>query len=195
MNTNSQPSSMVPCSSNPISAILASTEPNSGTAEISDPPAYQASEVTTMTTETTPATSRSPETPAQQAAPSKPAPKPAPKATSYPFRSKAQILAQLAADPAFRLSCLVILFNRQTAYEQATEETRDRNRAGFMSSHSVHGCRIAKKHLAGEELTTEDLGRVEAITCRYGRQLAEHFRGVDVAANPELAKAGAVFGV
>jgi len=197
--------------SSPISALFSSRSAAIGAAsqpcsaapvsEIADPPAYQGMEVTTMNNETTsteptPPTSRSPETPAQQAAPSaEPAPRPAPKATSYPFRSKAQILAQLASDPAFQLSCLVILFNRQTAYEQTSETTLNRNRAGFMSSHAVHGSRIAKKHLAGEELTAEDLGRVEAIVSRYSTQLAKHFRNEAVAANPELAKVGAVFGV
>lgn len=115
--------------------------------------------------------------------------------TSYPFRTKGQIAQQLEADPAFRLQALTILFDRQTAWEKDTSETKDRNRQGFMSSHSVWGTRLAKKHLAGEELTGEELGRVEAITARYTRQLADHFRKAAISENPDLAKVGAVFGV
>lgn len=114
---------------------------------------------------------------------------------SYPFRSKAEIVAQTKADPAFRAQCLLVLFNLQTAFEQATEETRDRNRQGFMSSHAVHGCRLAKKLLQGEELTEEDQARVETIVPRYGRQLAIHFRTQAISENPALKNAGAVFGV
>ena len=114
---------------------------------------------------------------------------------SYPFRSKAQIAAALAESAPFRLECLGILFDRQTAYEQSSETTLNRNRQGFMSSHAVHGCRIAKKMRAGEELTAEDLDRVATIVPRYTRQLAEHFRHEAVAANPALKAAAAVFGV
>ena len=117
------------------------------------------------------------------------------KTTSYPFLSKKQIAARLESDPLFRVAALVILFQRQTAHEQNTETTLNRNKQGFMSSHAVNGCRLAKKALSGEELTAEDLGKIESIVCSYTRQLAEHLRGEAIAQNPDLAKAAAVFGV
>lgn len=136
-------------------------------AQIAAPTAYQKTEVTTMTKTT----------------------------NSYPFLSKAQIKDRLASDAAFRASCLLVLFDRQTQHEQATETTKNRNRAGFMSSHAVHGTRIAKKLRAQEELTDDDRAKLDEIVPRYTKQLAEHFRGEAIAANPDLQKTAAIFGV
>jgi hypothetical protein len=114
---------------------------------------------------------------------------------SYPFTSKAQIKAQLAESQEFRTACLLVLYDRQTSHEQETSTTKDRNKMGFMSSHAVHGCRLAKLVLAGEALSEEDQGRVDTIVPRYTKQLASHFRAGELARNPDLAKAAAVFGV
>jgi aspartate/tyrosine/aromatic aminotransferase len=113
----------------------------------------------------------------------------------YPFVSKAQLKARLVAEPDFRKEAVVILFALQTEYEQNTASTLDRNRRGFMSSHSVHGTRIAKKILAGEELSAEDWGHVDAIAPRYSRQLAVYFRAKALDEQPELKAAAAIFGV
>jgi hypothetical protein len=113
----------------------------------------------------------------------------------YPFLTKSQISARLDADEDFRNECLVILYNRQTSDEQDTKDTKYKNRRGFMSSHAVHGSRIAQAIMAGEALSDEDRGRVESIVCRYTKQLAAHFRAVSKAENPELADAASIFGV
>lgn len=114
---------------------------------------------------------------------------------NYPFQSKAAIKARLTDDAAFRHECLVVLYNRQTADEQDTKETKWRNKMGFMSSHAVHGTRIAQLVIAGEAISDEDEGRIEAIVPRYSKQLAAHFRDAAKAENPELAEAGSTFGV
>jgi hypothetical protein len=114
---------------------------------------------------------------------------------NYPFITKNELKARLADDAAFRLECLVVLYNRQTEDEQDTKETKWRNKMGFMSSHAVHGTRIAQLVVAGETLSEEDEGRVEAIVPRYTKQLAAHFRDAAKAADPELAEAGSTFGV
>jgi len=153
-----------------VQAVLADpeTSPAAPAPQIAAPAPYRQTEVMTMNKTTT---------------------------NSYPFLSKNQIAARLAADEDFQVTCLGILYARQTAHEQATETTLNRNRRGFMSSHAVNGCRIAKKAAAGEELTPEDRAKIAEIVPRYTKQLAEHFRSEAVAANPALKAAGAIFGV
>lgn len=111
---------------------------------------------------------------------------------SYPFVTKAQIAASLQ-DYGVACAAMVVLFERQTAFEQETSSTLNKNRRGFMSSHAVHGTRIARALKAGEALPEEDVARVLAIAPRYTRQLAEHFREAALAADPELAEKAACF--
>ena len=124
---------------------------------------------------------------------------PAPKAKApnggngYPFRTKREICDQLATDRDFRHECLLILYRRQTEDEQETKETKWKNRRGFMSSHAVNGSRIAQAILAGEQLSDEDEAKLDGIVCRYGKQLAAHFRQAATAAEPELADKAACF--
>lgn len=115
------------------------------------------------------------------------------KVGSYPFRSKRSILEQVAADDAFALHCLCVIHDRQTEHEQATKSTKTKNRQGFMSSHAVRGCELAEKVKSNEPLSEEEMGLARAITGRYGKQLAAHFRAEVIAGNPELAKVAEVF--
>ena len=110
----------------------------------------------------------------------------------YPFQSKAQIKARLAADPQFVLSCLAVLHGRQTQSEQDRKTTVVKNRAGFMSSHAKRGTELAVK-AAGEGLNEEESEQALALVSRYTRQLAGHLRQEAIEANPELAKVAAVF--
>ena len=115
------------------------------------------------------------------------------KVGSYPFRSKREILAEVATDDAFALHCLCVLHDRQTEVEQATKTTKTRNRRGFMSSHAVRGCELAEKVKGGDALTDEDVAKTRSLVSRYGRQLAAHFRAEAIAASPDLAKVAEVF--
>lgn len=117
-------------------------------------------------------------------------PKPA-----YPFRSKKAIKTQLDTDFNFRCAVMVLLFQWQTAHEQATSSTLNRNRAGFMSSHAVWGSRVARKLLSGADLNAEDIEKIDTIAPRYSRQVSVHEREMALAANPELAKIAALYGV
>ena len=65
----------------------------------------------------------------------------------YPFMTKNQIKERLSSDAAFRSQAMVILYTLQTAHEQSTDSTLNRNRQGFMSSHAVNGSRIARSAL------------------------------------------------
>lgn len=140
-------------------------------------------------TEPSPTTQRSPgNEPAE-------APKPKPKngGNGYPFRTKREICDQLATDDSFRHACLLVLYERQTTDEQETKETKWKNRRGFMSSHAVNGSRIAQALLAGEALSPEDEAKLDGIVCRYGKQLAAHFRQEALAADPGKADKAACF--
>ena len=114
-------------------------------------------------------------------------------ANLYPFVTKATLKARLAAEPDFRHQAMVILLALQTQYEQDTSTTLNKNRQGFMSSHAVHGTRIAKAIKAGEPLSAEDEDRVNAIAPRYTRQLAVYFRAKAIAEDPALKAVAALF--
>ena len=113
----------------------------------------------------------------------------------YPFMTKRQIVAKLHAERDFRHEALLVLFQRQTEDEVVEKDTKWKNRRGFMSSHAVHGTRIAELILAGDRIEDEDEGRIEAMVVRYGKQLAAHYRQVKLAENPELAAQAAKFGI
>lgn len=111
---------------------------------------------------------------------------------SYPFATKAEILASQADFP----TCLVHLeqlYVAQTADEQSDETTRYRNRSGFMSSHAVTGSKLAVKARSGEELTPEEQDKVRSIVCRYGKQLAAFSREAAIRSNPELGEIAKIF--
>ena len=114
----------------------------------------------------------------------------------YPFMTKNQIKERLSSDAAFRSQAMVILYTLQTAHEQSTDSTLNRNRQGFMSSHAVNGSRIARKIQCGEEILPEDQAHIDAIAPRYSRQLAVHFRAEALNNNnPALASVAKIFGI
>lgn len=114
---------------------------------------------------------------------------------SYPFTTRRQIAEKIASDTDFALMCLVILHDRQTEFEQATRSTKDRNGRGFMSSHAVHGTRMAQAVLSGAVLEAEDLQRAVEMVSHYTRQIAAHLREEAKQANPDMAAKAAVYGV
>ena len=116
-----------------------------------------------------------------------------PVGNKYPFRTKREILAQLETDDTFVVEAMGILYQRQTEDERETKETKYKNRRGFMSSHAVNGTRLVEKMLQGEEWTPEDWGKARGIVCRYGKQLAAHFRSEQLAKSPGLAAEAACF--
>jgi|HubBroStandDraft_6_1064221.scaffolds.fasta_scaffold180191_2 hypothetical protein len=111
----------------------------------------------------------------------------------YPFITKAQIKAKLAASFEYRCEAVALLHTLQTAHEQATLSTLNRNHQGFMSSHSVKGSKVAMKLKAGEPLTAEDAETVDRIAPRYSRQLATFARAQAIANDPALAEVARVF--
>ncbi len=114
-------------------------------------------------------------------------------ANLYPFLTKAQIKERLESDADFRKQTMVILYTLQTEFEQSTDQTLNKNRQGFMSSHAVNGSKVARKLKAGEELTAEDWAKVDSIAPRYSRQLAVFFRAKAIAEQPALQAVAALF--
>jgi hypothetical protein len=111
---------------------------------------------------------------------------------SYPFVTKSQLKARIAADESFVLACLAILYSRQTSHEQDTKSTLNRNRMGFMSSHAVKGSTLAVK-AAAEGLSVEETDEARVLVSHYTKQLAAHFRAEAIEQNPDLAEAAALF--
>jgi hypothetical protein len=154
-------------------------------AEIGGDAGYQGAEVTTMTTT---------ETTTQATTPAAPKAAKAPKEKkSYPFLTKAQIADSIANDFGFAQTVITTLYDRQTAFEQESKSTLNKNRRGFMSSHAVNGSKLALKIRSGEELTDEDVVLVRTIAPRYTKQMADHFRAAAIEADPTLAVKAACF--
>ena len=90
---------------------------------------------------------------------------------------------------------MVLMYWLQTEAEQQARDTKDRNRAGFMSSHAWHGTRIAEQLIAGESLSEEDVARVREIAPRYSKQVTRQLIRAALADNPRLAAYAVTFGV
>lgn len=118
----------------------------------------------------------------------------------YPFATKREIVARLADDRDFRAEALLVLYQRQTDDEVVAKDTKWKNRRGFMSSHAVHGTRIGQLLVNGESLEDEDQDRVWAMAPRYSKQLADHFRTVQLrkareTGDTKLIEQAAKFGI
>ncbi len=96
----------------------------------------------------------------------------------YPFMSRAAVLAKITAEPAFAVECVRII-----------EE-----RGGFMASHRARAAKLISG-LASGKPSTAQLQDAAELAARYSKTLARVFRERDLAARPEIAAAGAVFGV
>jgi hypothetical protein len=114
------------------------------------------------------------------------------KVTSYPFQSKAEIAQKIAADPAFAVEMFAVMQLRQTASEQESATTTERNKSGWMSSHAKRAAKIAASLKEGT-LTEELSSDVQSIVSHYTKQLAAHLRSQAIQGNPELAEAARVF--
>ncbi len=110
----------------------------------------------------------------------------------YPFRTKKEILEQVASDDAFAVECLQIMYERQTDHERETRSTNVKNARGFMSSHAVVGTALAVK-FQEEGFTAEEMEQARGIVLRYGKQLAEHFREEAIRKDPGLNEVAKVF--
>lgn len=77
----------------------------------------------------------------------------------------------LRADPRCAFAGLVEVLARQTEDERAGGGTCHKNRFGFSKKHVTPGTALAKKFIAGEELTTADMELACSIAFAYRNQL------------------------
>jgi hypothetical protein len=68
---------------------------------------------------------------------------------------------------------MVVLFDRQTQDEKATEATRHHNNRGFNHGDAKKGTYMARWVLSGRKLTGHHLDRARRMAMRYAGQLAE----------------------
>jgi hypothetical protein len=114
-----------------------------------------------------------------------------PEGMSYPFLTKAEIRARVATDRAYALHCIGIM---QARHEARLAGKGGDGPCGWMSSQSVTALKLATRIAAGEA-TDEEVELMVATVGRYAKQLAAHFRAVELERNPGLAEAASRFGV
>lgn len=66
---------------------------------------------------------------------------------------------------------LVVLFQRQTADEQAAHDTRHTNGVGFNATDAKFGSNLAQKVLKGWKLTPAQISSARRMIIKYGGQL------------------------
>lgn len=106
----------------------------------------------------------------------------------YPFTTRRAVLERLDRDPAFVRTCVEILHRRYLDRALLPPP------AGWMSSHKKAGEGIHAR-LASDAFTAADIVTAAKIAKRYAKQLAKVFRDEQLARDPGLAVAAAVFGV
>ena len=91
------------------------------------------------------------------------------------FKSVSEIVAslrsQLSVNPDQALKALVILFNRQTADEQAEEHTRPMNFVGFNHNDAKVLTSIAKQYINGHTLSERQMEVIMRLVPKYAGQL------------------------
>ncbi len=94
----------------------------------------------------------------------------------YPFVSRAQITARIATEPEFAIECVRVIDARH----------------GWMVSHRPAATKLIAKLDAG---TVDVVAEAVRLASHYSKTLARIFRERDLAARPDLAAIGVVFGV
>jgi len=109
--------------------------------------------------------------------------------------NKSIILASLVSNPNAVKKALVILYRRQTADEQKHRDTKHSNKQGFNTAHAKEGTRLARKILAGENLSLFELKTGFRIASYYaGTQLLEAAKVKrDVKASEQGRSSDAIF--
>lgn len=105
----------------------------------------------------------------------------------YPFITKKAIASRLRSDREYALDTFRLLLARTA---ERTAETR--GASGFMASHAG----IVRELVGTMEerpLNDAEHAKLAALLCHYTKQLAAHFRSVELQARPELFQIASVF--
>lgn len=94
-------------------------------------------------------------------------------------------VSALLENPVYVQKALVILYNRQTASEQAQAQTTDFNGVGFNGRDAEFGTSLATKVLRGWSLSDKQIACGRRMVKKYWRQVSEV---VPVEVAPEQAQ-------
>lgn len=107
---------------------------------------------------------------------------------TYPFVSRREVADRLDRDPAFVRECVAILHRRFVDRDILPPP------AGWMVSHRKAGEELHAR-LASDAATAGDVVAAAKIAKSYAKQLSKVFRDEQLARDPSLGLAAAVFGV
>lgn len=113
----------------------------------------------------------------------------------YPFPTQKEIVHQINTSHEFRVNCLSVLVERQTDDEIESKSTKYTNKRGLRCSEAVWMPELAAKLKNGDEVTGEELVRLQTVLPVYRKQLAAHFRQQMLNNDPTLAEKAAKFGL
>jgi hypothetical protein len=101
--------------------------------------------------------------------------------------TKEQILKLLETNDKAVARALVVLFEKQTASEQASDCTNTHNNEGFSHAHSFIGCRMAKFYMARGFLTPKQVAYWRKSTPKRGMRIGMYWRQLVKAAEQKKA--------
>lgn len=105
----------------------------------------------------------------------------------YPFLTKKAIAERIRNDREYALDVFRLLLARTA---QRTADTR--GASGFMASHAGTVRELATT-LEERPLDDAEHAKLAKLLCHYTKQLAAHFRTLDLQARPELLQVASVF--
>lgn len=100
----------------------------------------------------------------------------------------AEIKALLLRSDKAVQRALVVIYDRQTRDEKASDDTKHQNQMGFSCFHVKSGSYLACWVLSGRNLTGKHLERARKLVCHYTRQLVEVARAKRAATSPATMK-------
>lgn len=125
----------------------------------------------------------------------------------YPFIGEKGVRRVLEDREDVRVANAILMYHLQTEFEQATKETKDKNRRGLMSSHAATATKVIEGLLAGAPLDEEGVYKADGfkfqgaqaylthIGGRYAKQLSVSLRVWAIQQEPELGVTAAMFSV
>jgi hypothetical protein len=105
----------------------------------------------------------------------------------YPFLTKKAIAERIRGDREYALEVFRLLVARTA---QRTADTR--SASGFMASHAGTVRELATT-LEERRLDDAEHSKLSKLLCHYTKQLAAHFRTIELQARPELRQVASVF--
>lgn len=125
----------------------------------------------------------------------------------YPFVGEKGVRARLEDSQDLRIMNAVLMYHLQTEFEQATKETKDKNRRGLMSSHAATATKAIESLLNGGCLDEDTEYKADGfkfqgptaylshIGGRYAKQLSVSLRVWAIQRHPELGITAQMFSV